>query len=111
MIKDELRSNRVPIVVAPEVKIESAIVKADGSVVITGEGFCLYSEGYSEEELGVTIEFGGRFWSYTFENDVLEWDDTTIVVECTQRPVGTVTVHSLYGEASARLVTDPDAGR
>ena len=97
MVKSGMNSNLVPIVVVPQVTIDSATIRRS-SVTIRGSGFGDELEG--SYGFGVTITYGDN----ALEASIVTWDDTRIKVNCPSAAVGDeVTVTTLYGSNSATI--------
>jgi len=95
VVKDDMKSRLVPIVVVPQVTIDSSKIRRD-TVIIRGFGF---GEQYNEL-LGVTITCEGN----ALETTVDSWSGRRIVVNCPSAAAGDeVTVTTLYGSESATI--------
>jgi len=97
VVKSGMESSLVPIVVVPQVTIDSATIRRS-IVTIRGSGFS--DESYNGC-LGVTVAHAGN----DLETSIVTWDGTRIVVECSpSATVGDiVTVNALYGSDSATI--------
>ena len=95
VVKSGMKSRLVPMVVVPQVTIDSARIRKD-TVIVRGSGF---GESY-DELLGVTVTCEGN----NLETSIDTWSDTRIVVECPLATVGCiVTVTTLHGSDSAEI--------
>ena len=98
VVKSGMESGLVPIVVVPQVTIDSATIRRD-IVTIRGSGF-----GDEPEEpyglLGVTVACEGN----ALEASIASWSDARIVVGCPAAAFGDiVTVTTLYDSDSATI--------
>lgn len=99
VVKSGMESNLVPIVVVPQVTIDSATLRGD-TVTIRGTGFGDEPGEQYAELLGVTIACEGNF----LETDIISWRDRRIMVNCPLAAVGDeVTVNALHGTDSATI--------
>ena len=99
VVKNEMRSKRVPIVVAPQVTIDSATIRR-AIVTIRGSGFGDKPDESYAEWLGVTVAHAGN----DLETSIVNWDNTRVVVDCPSATVGDeVTVNALHGSDSATI--------
>lgn len=95
VVKDGMTSKLVPIVVVPQVTIDSATVRRT-IVTVRGVGF---GESYNELPGFVIMSDG-----YALETSIVSQDDTRIVVNCPLATVGDeVTVTTLHGSDSATI--------
>jgi len=96
VVKSGMESNLVPIVVVPQVTIDSATLRRS-IVTIRGSGF---SDGSYNGWLDVTVNCEGS----VLESSIVNWDDTRIVVDCSSAAAGDeVTVNALHGSDSATI--------
>jgi hypothetical protein len=80
LIKAELRSNLLPITVAPEVTIESATVDAKGTVTVIGKGFGEVNPHEYHDSLGISVTTNSmKAKKKPTTPKVKSWDDTRIV--------------------------------
>ena len=98
VVKGDMASRLVPIVVVPQVTIDSSTIRRN-IVTIRGSGF-----GEELEEpygsLGVTVVCEGN----ALEASIVSWSDARIVVECPAAAVGgIVTVTTLHDSDSATI--------
>ncbi len=99
VVKSGMNSNLVPIVVVPQVTIDSTMIRMD-AVTIRGSGFGDELGAPYDELFGVTITCEGN----ALVTNIVTWDDTRIVVDCPSAVVGDeVTVTTLYGCDSATI--------
>ncbi|KAB3548061.1 MAG: hypothetical protein C5617_000420 [ANME-2 cluster archaeon] len=99
VVKGDMASRLVSIVVVPQVTIDSATISM-GIVTIRGSGF---GESYNELP-GVTVACEGN----PLETNIASWDNNRIVVECLAAAVyDTVTVDTLHDSDSA-MITGSD---
>ncbi len=99
VVKSDMNSNLVPIVVVPQVTIDSATIRR-AIVTIRGSGFGDESGESYNELLGVTVTCEGN----VLETSVISWDATRIVFKCPSATVGDiVTVTTLYGSDSTTI--------
>ncbi len=96
VVKDDMASRLVSIVVVPQVTIDSATIRRS-IVTVRGSGFG--DESYNELP-GVTVTCEGN----ALESNVVTWDDTRIVVDCPSAMGGNeVTVTTLHDSDSATI--------
>ena len=100
--KGDLASNTSVVSVLPTVKVTQAI--ADGPVTITGSGFGGYAAGSGTSVTGVIITRTRGATTKEVRATIISWSDTKIVARFRQVP-RTVTIHSVFGDRSARVRT------
>lgn len=106
LIKAELRSNRLPITVSPEVRIESATVDEDGIVTVIGEGFGYTNFGEISDVLGLQIIKSELKNSLIpGEITVIDWTDAKIQLKYSQKlgSSAVLKVATPFDEDSARI--------
>ena len=96
VVKSGMESKLVPIVVVPQVTIDSATIRGD-IVTVRGSGFG--DESYDELPC-VTVTHEGN----DLGTSIISWDNTRIVIRCPLATVGDeVTATTLYGSDSATI--------
>ncbi len=101
LVKGEFASNPAVISIVPAVRITSAV--ANGPVTITGRGFGGYAKGAGTIVTGTIMGARTRgAQANTMQATILSWTDTQIVARFRQVPQ-TVSVHSVFGAAAARV--------
>jgi hypothetical protein len=99
VVKSGMNSNLVPIVVVPQVTIDSATIRRD-IVTVRGTGFGDEPEEQYAELLGVTVACEGN----VLETDIISWNNARIVVNCPSATGGDeVTVNALHGSDTATI--------
>ena len=103
VVKADMKSKLAPIVVSPDVTIESAV---DGdNVVITGSGFGDRLDAPWDTMVSVTIQHPTRKKTVELPTDIVSWSDTEIVVNCPDASSGDqVTVNALFSSARSPVM-------
>jgi hypothetical protein len=104
VVKADMKSKLAPIVVSPDVTIESAV---DGdNVVIYGSGFGDRPTAPYDTMVSVTILHQTKKKTIELPTDIVSWSDTEIVVNCPDASSGDqVTVNALFGSARSQVRT------
>jgi hypothetical protein len=106
VVKDDLKSKLVPIVVTPDVTITSAVKDGD-NVIITGTGLGDQLPEPFDTLVSVTIIGGEK--TVELPTGIVSWSDTLIVVSCIDAANGDlVTVNALFGSASTEITEGSD---
>jgi len=101
-VKDRFSSNPAAITVVPLVTINRAV--ADGRVTISGRGFGGYARGSGTTVTG-TVVSRKLAPPRILEATIISWTDSTIVAQFREVPQ-TVTVNSVFGQATSRVSSD-----
>ena len=105
-LKDDIKSNKLSIVVVPSVSIDSAVISGE-NVLITGSGFGDKPSDLYADWLGVTVVHVKNKKVVTLDCDIVSWIDSQIVVGCPEiSPGDTATVVALYGSDSVGIKSD-----
>jgi hypothetical protein len=100
--KGDLTSNPTIVSVVPKVTIASA--RGTGLVTITGSGVGGYAKGSGTMVTGTVSDArSGR--SRVMQATIVSWSDTRIVVSFARDMPRTLRVRSVFGEATARVVS------
>ena len=98
VVKSDMKSKLVSIVVVPQVTIDSITVRRD-VLTIRGSGFGDNYLGSGAELLGVAVDCEGNI----LETHVISWHPNRIVVQGPATAGDKVTVKTLYGSDSATI--------
>ncbi|RCV64473.1 IPT/TIG domain-containing protein [Methanophagales archaeon] len=105
LVKAELRSNMLPVVVAPVVKIDSVTVAKDGTTrTIKGAGFGDRDPSDLDSSLGLTV-VANKMKGTKIQRDptVLSWSDTEVLFTYSAKldEDSTVTITTVFGNDTA----------
>jgi hypothetical protein len=98
VVKSGMSSKLVPIVVVPQVSIDSATVRKD-MLILCGSGFGDEPDDSYDGLLGVTVAHEGD----PLSGIVYYWSNTRIAVKCPAAAGDQVTVGTLHGSESAKI--------